>query len=97
MEKLWQLGAIELARGISKRDYTATQVMSEHLDRIAEVNPALNAIVVVMGESRSGRTSWPPGRSTDHNQREYRLCWNRDYSRRPGPRRSISRIEFTYR
>tara|TARA_R110002072_G_scaffold56097_6_gene145554 strand:+ start:13378 stop:14772 length:1395 start_codon:yes stop_codon:yes gene_type:complete len=51
MEKLWQLGAIELARGISKRDYTATQVMSEHLDRIAEVNPALNAIVVVMGES----------------------------------------------
>tara|TARA_R110002073_G_scaffold16703_8_gene63758 strand:+ start:122 stop:1516 length:1395 start_codon:yes stop_codon:yes gene_type:complete len=51
MEKLWQLGAIELARGISKRDYTATQVMTEHLDRIAEVNPALNAIVVVMAES----------------------------------------------
>ncbi len=51
MMKLWQLSAIELASGISKGDFTATQVMTEHLDRIGEVNGALNAIVVVMAET----------------------------------------------
>ncbi|CAE7149107.1 bam [Symbiodinium pilosum] len=49
--KLWQLSAIELASGISKGEFTATQVVTEHLERIKEVNAALNAIVVVMAET----------------------------------------------
>lgn len=49
--KLWQLSAIELASGISRGDFTATQVVTEHLDRIADVNPALNAVVVVMADT----------------------------------------------
>ncbi|MCB1045102.1 MAG: hypothetical protein KDC35_19320 [Acidobacteria bacterium] len=51
MKKLWQLGAIELASGIAGKDFSAKEVISAHLDRIAEVNPALNAVVVVMNDA----------------------------------------------
>jgi len=51
MKNLWQLSAIEMARGISKGDFSAKEVTTEHLARIAEVNPTLNAVVVVMAEA----------------------------------------------
>lgn len=51
MKKLWQLGATELAQGISDGTFSAKQVITDHLDRIAAVNPALNAITVVMGDT----------------------------------------------
>jgi amidase len=51
MKKLWQLGAIELASGIAGKDFSAKEVITAHLDRIAEVNPALNAVVVVMNDA----------------------------------------------
>lgn len=41
---LWQLSGYELAKGIASREYTAVEVMTCFLDRIAEVNPVLNAV-----------------------------------------------------
>ncbi|MFT5101524.1 MAG: hypothetical protein ACI9HY_003660, partial [Planctomycetaceae bacterium] len=35
MKNLWQLSAIEMARGISKGDFSAKAVTTEHLARIA--------------------------------------------------------------
>jgi amidase len=43
----WTRGAGELARVIRSGELTARQVIQEHLDRIAEVNPTLNAITSV--------------------------------------------------
>lgn len=41
---LWQRPAHELARGIANRDYTAVEVMTSVLERIADVNPVINAV-----------------------------------------------------
>lgn len=41
---MWQLSAHELAKGIANRDYTAVEVMTCFLERIAEVNPVINAV-----------------------------------------------------
>ena len=43
--ELWQLGALELAAAIRKREVSSREVIAAHLARIDEVNPALNAIV----------------------------------------------------
>lgn len=51
MKELWRHGASELARGIAARSYSATEVVTSHLERIAKINPALNAITLTLHES----------------------------------------------
>jgi len=47
---LCDLTASELARRLRARDVSAREVMHAHLDRVAERNPRLNAIVTLDGE-----------------------------------------------
>lgn len=42
-----QLPAVEIAAGIRARRFSAVEVLDDHLDRIAAVNPLLNAIVTL--------------------------------------------------
>ena len=42
--------AISLAAMIAAREVTATEVMSSHLDRIADVDPAVGAMTSVLAE-----------------------------------------------
>lgn len=44
-EPLWRNGALELAALIAKGEVSSSEVVQAHLDRIDEVNPALNAVV----------------------------------------------------
>jgi amidase len=44
-DELWRRGALELAGMIAAREVSSVEVVSAHLQRIDEVNPALNAIV----------------------------------------------------
>lgn len=46
----WSLGARDIAQRIADRDVSATEVIDAHLDRIADVNPRLNAVVRVLEE-----------------------------------------------
>ena len=41
---LWQLGAMETAELISKKDVSTREVIKNHLERLTEVNPKINAI-----------------------------------------------------
>ena len=45
MSELWRNGAVELATMISNREVSSREVVQAHLDRVAAVNPHLNAIV----------------------------------------------------
>ncbi len=47
---LWQYGVRELATLVRSRAATAAQVVDAHLDRIAEVNPQVNAVTVVLAD-----------------------------------------------
>ena len=40
---LWQLGAMETAELISKKDVSTREVIKNHLERLTEVNPKINA------------------------------------------------------
>jgi Asp-tRNA(Asn)/Glu-tRNA(Gln) amidotransferase A subunit family amidase len=48
MTELWALAGCELARLVSERAVSAREVVQAHLDRIAQVNPALNAVTAVL-------------------------------------------------
>ncbi len=48
MTQLWAMGAGELARLVRAREVSAREVVTAHLDRIGQVNPAVNAITVVL-------------------------------------------------
>jgi amidase len=48
---LWQLTATELAARLRAGELTATEVLGSFLERIAEVNPQVNAIVSLDEES----------------------------------------------
>jgi amidase len=50
MTELWATGARELARLVRAREVSAREVVRAHLDRIGQVNPALNAVTVVLAE-----------------------------------------------
>ena len=41
---LWQLGAMETAELISKKDVSTREVIKNHLERLTEVNQKINAI-----------------------------------------------------
>ncbi len=47
---IWQLPATEIARLVRAKELSAREVVAAHLDRIASVNPALNAIVTLAPE-----------------------------------------------
>jgi amidase len=49
--ELWQMGAADLAALIRAREASSREVVKAHLDRIAKVNPALNAVTVTLEES----------------------------------------------
>ena len=51
MTELWQRGAGELAGMIARRETTSTDVVEAHLARIDAVNPALNAVTLVLADS----------------------------------------------
>jgi amidase len=48
--ELWRYGAGQLAEMIARTEVSSRSVIEAHLDRIAEVNPALNAIVRVLAD-----------------------------------------------
>jgi amidase len=50
MSELWRRGAGELAGMIALREVSSAEVVDAHLDRIAAVNPQLNAITQVLGD-----------------------------------------------
>ena len=52
---IWQLAATELARRIRAKEVSSRDVVSAHLDRIAQVNPAVNAIVTVVADKAMER------------------------------------------
>src|SRR3954464_7010345 len=45
---MWQRTATELAAGIRAGEFSAREVMASHLERIAAVNPRVNAIVTLL-------------------------------------------------
>jgi amidase len=49
-ETLWRKGAGELAGMIRSGEVTSVEVVEAHLERIEAVNPALNAVVVVLAD-----------------------------------------------
>ncbi len=51
MAELWQLGAKELVELIHGKRASSREVVQAHLDRIAEVNPKLNAVTVMLTET----------------------------------------------
>jgi len=50
-DELWTQSATELAGLIASKQVSSRQVIDAHLDRIAAVNPALNAITVEMADA----------------------------------------------
>jgi amidase len=50
-EEIWRLGAADLAAAIRARTLTSRQVVEAHLERIAQVNPSVNAITVTLADS----------------------------------------------
>ena len=51
MPELWEMSASELARLIREREVSSREVVEAHLRRIAQVNPEVNAITVVLEET----------------------------------------------
>ena len=50
MTGLWERSAGELAQAIARRELSSREVVGAHLERIAEVNPRLNAVVQVLAD-----------------------------------------------
>lgn len=48
---IWQWSAVETAAAIRAGDVSSEEVTAAHLSRMKQVNPALNAVVVDLGES----------------------------------------------
>lgn len=51
MTQLWELGAKQLADAISAGETSSCEVVESFLNRIDKINPELNAITAVLGES----------------------------------------------
>ena len=50
-EPIWNMSAIELAQAIASGQISARDAVSAHLQRIDEVNPAVNAVTVVLADT----------------------------------------------
>lgn len=55
MDELYFASAVQLARHIRRRQVSAVEVIEAHLRRIEQVNPRLNAVVVLAGEQALDR------------------------------------------
>ena len=61
---MWGRTATELAAGLRAREFSAREVMEAHLERIAEVNPRVNAIVTLLEpRARAARSPTRPTRA----------------------------------
>ncbi|MFJ9846277.1 amidase [Kitasatospora sp. NPDC101155] len=49
--KLWKLNATELGAAVARGEILATEVVESHLERIAAVNPVVNAVTQLMADS----------------------------------------------
>ncbi|GAU67582.1 putative amidase [Streptomyces sp. NBRC 110611] len=47
---IWQTSAVELAASVARGEVTAAEVVESHLDRIAAVNPRLNAVTGLLAD-----------------------------------------------
>jgi amidase len=50
-DALWRLGAAAVAAGIRRREFSAREVVGASLDRIAAVNPRLNALTEIRADA----------------------------------------------
>ena len=50
MAEIWQLSALEIAAEIADRKISSREVVEAHLQRIAAVNPSVNAVVRVLAD-----------------------------------------------
>ncbi|HSL34772.1 MAG TPA: amidase family protein, partial [Candidatus Limnocylindrales bacterium] len=48
--ELWRMGATDLAEAITSKKASSQEVVEAHLRRIEAVNPAVNAVTVVLGD-----------------------------------------------
>src|SRR5215813_10176332 len=53
-EPMWQASAVEIAAGIRQKKFSCSEVMSSVVNRIRELNPKLNAIVVDLTDQALG-------------------------------------------
>jgi len=53
-EPLWKASAVEIANGILQKKFSCSEVMSSVVNRIRELNPKLNAIVVDLTDQALG-------------------------------------------
>ena len=51
MTELWRLGAADIATRVANREISATEVTEQSLQRLQDVNPAINAVVQQMPEA----------------------------------------------
>ena len=49
-KELWELGAVELAAAVGGGEVSAVEVVDAHLGRIADANPAVNAVTNVLAD-----------------------------------------------
>lgn len=61
--QLWEFSAAELAQMIRSKEVSSEEVVKDHLKRIDEVNPKLNAVTVVLEE-----TALAGARESDRNE-----------------------------
>jgi amidase len=50
MDALWRRSATDLSRALRAGEVSAREVLAPHLDRMAETNPSINAIVTLVPE-----------------------------------------------
>jgi amidase len=59
--ELWKCTAAELAAAVAEGEVSAAEVIESHLARIAEVNPAVNAVTQTLADiarGHAGETDW---------------------------------------
>src|SRR4051812_17618580 len=49
-DELWRFGASELAALIHKGEVSSSEVVAAHLERIGQVNPAVNAVTITLAD-----------------------------------------------
>ncbi len=50
VNELWRMSACDLADGIRRKEFSCSEVVKAHLTRISRVNPAVNAVTVILEE-----------------------------------------------